>query len=159
MIRVELDAKALASIIGGDSEVELHLRKQIVNEFTKRHLVELTKDAMFKDLQHQITLEIREILRRDYAVIESGIIRASLQTARQGALSRAIEQIIPNLVEDLFSKWVSEHFESVSQRIERRTEALLEAQFRTNIQRRIDEGIKQALDTARTTLNQKDKAT
>ena len=37
-VRIELNLSALERLLGGDSEIELGLRKAIVQEFATRHL-------------------------------------------------------------------------------------------------------------------------
>lgn len=38
MLRLHLNAAALERLLGGDAEVEIRLRHQIVNEFARKHL-------------------------------------------------------------------------------------------------------------------------
>lgn len=47
-IRLEMNAGTLAAVIGGDSEVELNVRKAIVHEFAKRHLQAVAEAETFK---------------------------------------------------------------------------------------------------------------
>lgn len=47
MIVIRLDVPALERLIGGDSEVEVQLRQGVVEEFAKRHLGAVLKDAAF----------------------------------------------------------------------------------------------------------------
>lgn len=47
-IQIRLDVPALERLIGGDSAVEIELRKGVVEEFARRHLTAVLKDDTFK---------------------------------------------------------------------------------------------------------------
>lgn len=47
-IKLDLDIPALERLIGGDSEVEVNLRRGIVEEFARRHLSSVLKDENFQ---------------------------------------------------------------------------------------------------------------
>lgn len=56
-IVIRLDVPALERLIGGDSEVEVELRKGVVAEFARRHLTAVLKDESFqKFLRDEATL-------------------------------------------------------------------------------------------------------
>lgn len=56
-IRIEMNAETLAAVIGGDSDVELNIRKAIVHEFAKRHLQAVAEAETVKLAE----LEVRSI--------------------------------------------------------------------------------------------------
>lgn len=46
-MKIELNLPALERLIGGDTEIEVALRRQIVEEFAKRHLKEVAEKATY----------------------------------------------------------------------------------------------------------------
>lgn len=47
-MKLELNGPALERLIGGDTEVELHLRKQIVHNFAKKHLKVVAEQEAYR---------------------------------------------------------------------------------------------------------------
>lgn len=111
-IRIELDAKALASIIGGDSEVELNLRKQIVCEFTRRHLVKLVHDEAFKSVANEISSTVRDVLKSEYGVGGNLAIPNSLLDSSQSDIRSKIRELISAVVKEEIEKAKSNLSES-----------------------------------------------
>lgn len=107
-IRIELDAKALASIIGGDSEVELNLRKQIVCEFTRQHLVKLVHDEAFKSVANEISSTVRDVLKSEYGVGGNLAIPSSLLDSSQSDIRSKIRELISAVVKEEMEKAKSE---------------------------------------------------
>lgn len=55
-MKLQLNSKeALDRLIGGDSELEMHIRNNIVQEFTKKHLKALTETDLMKQSIKDIT--------------------------------------------------------------------------------------------------------
>lgn len=106
--RIELDAKALASIIGGDSEVELHLRKQIVCEFTRQHLVKLVKDEAFKAVADEISSTVKDILKSEYGVGNKIIFPDNSINEAQLHIRDRIRALISEIVKEEIEKAKSE---------------------------------------------------
>lgn len=150
-IRIELDAKAVKELIGGDSEVELHLRKQIVCEFTRQHLVKLVKDETFRRVANEISSQVREILKNEYGIgtaaklntlaFDESIysvrcqVRDMIQNIVQEELEKAKKSIAPE-----FDKWLVSNT-AVWQNIAK-SQATLE------IKNEIRKGIARALEKA-----------
>ena len=106
--RIELDSKALASIIGGDSEVELHLRKQIVCEFTRQHLVKLVKDEAFKAVADEISSTVKDILKSEYGVGNKIIFPDNSINEAQLHIRDRIRALISEIVKEEIEKAKSE---------------------------------------------------
>lgn len=110
-IRIELDAKALASIIGGDSEVELNLRKQIVCEFTRQHLVKLVHDEAFKSVANEVSSTVRDVLKSEYGV-GGNLAIPSLLYSSQSDIRSKIRELISVVVNEEIEKAKSDLCES-----------------------------------------------
>ncbi len=148
--RIELDTKALASLIGGDSEVELHLRKQIVCEFTRQHLVNLVHDEAFKKVASDIKSQVSDILKNEYGIGTPALNKIAIDVSNYSARGQ-IRDMIKNIVQEElavamqkmrseFDSWLVSNFE-VWKRIAN-SQATLE------IKNEIRKGIAKALEKA-----------
>lgn len=70
-VRLELDGQALERLIGGNSEIEMHLRKNIVEEFAKKHLRSLVNAEAYGELTKAWTAEIKQVCAALREEIES----------------------------------------------------------------------------------------
>jgi len=121
--RIELDTKALASIIGGDSEVELHLRKQIVCEFTRQYLVKLVKDEAFQAVANEISSTVRDVLKSEYGVGNKIIYPDSSINEAQLHIRDRIRALISEIVKQETEKAKSEITAALSEWNEKQKEA------------------------------------
>ena len=53
---------AVEALIGGDTEVEVELRKSVVAGFTRKHLKQLANSEFLSDAVHEVKLSVQEIV-------------------------------------------------------------------------------------------------
>lgn len=53
-MKIQLDEKALERLIGGDSEIEVELRSNVVQAFAKRHLKGVIEEKYLDELKKEI---------------------------------------------------------------------------------------------------------
>ena len=78
-MRLELNLPALERMLAGDSEIEVHLRHQIVEEFAKKHLIAIQKDETFKEM-----LKLYQAQQGAAVQAEIAAMRASMQGGNSG---------------------------------------------------------------------------
>src|SRR5271154_1531053 len=82
-IVIRLDVPALERLMGGDSATEVHLRQGVVEEFARRHLTAVLKDAAFAkflaDEKRVVTTGLEALVQQHIGEIK-----------REGAWSRNV---------------------------------------------------------------------
>ena len=148
--RIELDTKALASIIGGDSEVELHLRKQIVCEFTRKYLVKLVKDEAFQAVASEISSTVRDVLKSEYGVGDT-LVKVFNLSSEQNHTRDRIRALISEIVKQEIEKAKSEITEVLSAWNEAQKEVwkgFATRSANSTIREEIKNGVMKALESA-----------
>ncbi|MFA6132387.1 MAG: hypothetical protein WC869_00070 [Phycisphaerae bacterium] len=68
MLKIVLDIPALERLMGGDTEVEVSLRKNIVEEFSKRHLLSVAREV-FGDIE-RVKNDVKNQVLMDMHVVQ-----------------------------------------------------------------------------------------
>jgi len=59
-MKIQLDEKALERLIGGDSDIEVELRSNVVQAFAKRHLKGVIEEKYLKAINEEVFDELHE---------------------------------------------------------------------------------------------------
>jgi hypothetical protein len=62
-MKLSLNLPALERLIGGDGEIEVELRHQIVKEFTKKYLKGIVDSSVFQSYQRELLEELRKAVK------------------------------------------------------------------------------------------------
>lgn len=120
-MKLFLNLPALERLIGGDSEVEISLRHQIVNEFTKRSLTEIAKSQSYQktlqELRNILDDEVKNTvgitLKNGYRSSHSDQLREQIQSIIQKAVDEAIDKSIQTAIKNKMDYYESKTFEQV----------------------------------------------
>ena len=96
--------KALERLIGGDSEIEIEIRKSIVAEFAKRHLRSIVAD---------IDKIIGEIAIKEFSGCFGKITRNNTWTGEHFEISDEIKRVIKGQISPIVNKKLSEAINEV----------------------------------------------
>lgn len=148
MVKVQLNLPALERLIGGDSEMEVQLRHQVVREFSKHHLTALLKDetwkAADKALREEIAKQVVEVLGLNLreqgwvpaypSQLKNNIkqqIRDTCEQAVREAISKAIEERVEFLKNGLIAEITRQINQVVRTEVIKGIRAELEAKLKT----------------------------
>lgn len=145
-MRLELNLPALERLIGGDTEIEMELRKQIVQTFAGKHLKDLAKDELFKAAVKETQLYVNQIAKETFDV-------ENLTTGHLWpTVGYRIKSLIENLVKDQAQKAVDEALLKIIEYQKRywskEIENAVAKKFGDLIEKEIQEGIKKRLQEA-----------
>lgn len=145
-MKLDLTLPALERLIGGDTEMEIALRQQIVEEFTKRHLKTLVQDAAVKAMSAEYDKQIKTSLtaiiadlKRSYQVQADRIADggAGLHDYYLWDIKKALEAALGNAV----YRATEERVKSCNDYVTRTVDAAIRNFFRDEVRRRVVESI------------------
>lgn len=146
-IKLELTLPALERLIGGDSEMEVSLRQQIVNEFASRNIKELASQEACRaameatrDLVNQIakdTFGLENLATNAAWPMISNRLRSMIESMVQEHAQTAVDRALLRIIESQNRYWATEVNTAVRKAINMEIDKL------------VKDGIQQRLDAAR----------
>jgi phage baseplate assembly protein W len=147
-VKLELTRPALERLIGGDTELEVGLRKQIVHEFTRRHLAELCKEEAMLSAVALVRQTASEIVRQEVDI--TGLLNqyggSELGQRMRQAIQQAAEKAVDECVAERLKSW-ERHIEylvtkSLKSQIDAEVKRQIAAAVETLIRERVAEAMK-----------------
>lgn len=150
-IQLRLDLPALERLIGGDSEAEIVIQKQIVLEFAKRHLVTLvTEDAMKAGMAEARKL-VEDAVKAHFDVGNLALnsawpairsqIRSAVQDEVKALVYDAVRDALKEIIKDQEKYWSVDVAKSVRHRMDQ----AIAAEIKAGVRAKLDE-IKKAVE-------------
>ena len=143
-MRLQLNLPALERLIAGDSQMEVELRHQVVENFAKHHLKKLMNDDMFARIKEWFRTaceaayakELGQVVQSfwcDNFELESHM-REHVARAARAEVDAVVKEHLAKYKEDLLRRDAA-HIEAV---IQRTLDRELEAQVEAEVRRRLD---------------------
>lgn len=122
--------EALERLIGGDTEIELEIRNNIVQAFTKKYLKQLVNEAQIKyEILREVTPSIKKVAQEiqkevikeqaEYRIKLVSISKEELETL-QNHIKELVEQSVTRIAEEKASKLLEPIVDSVVTRLKER---------------------------------------
>jgi hypothetical protein len=143
-MRLELNLPALERLLGGDTDAEVHLRQQIVEEFTRKNIKSLINDATLKKLQDVWRNEAESLVEN--AV---GGLFAERHDDQLGTLRYRIEDAIDAAVKDSLERALEEFILKERVRLEVKIEKAVQAAVDGEVSKVVEREIQRRLDLAK----------
>jgi hypothetical protein len=151
-IKIQINSlQALERLIGGDSEIEVEIRGNIVHEFSKKHLKSIVATDAMKDAANHVVDEIRNELKTfmltevkksgsfwSTVVIKPELRKELLETAKYGLMEELRQEIKSNLK-------IDELRESIQTQAEKAAKYIAEELTNESLEEQIDLKVKQKL--------------
>lgn len=143
-MRLELNVQALERLIGGDTEIEAHLRNQIVQEFAKKKLksiigseeLRLTLDAYAVELKNTVKENIGLTIKDRWSQVEGDFFPL---------IKSRIEKLVDNSVRDAIQRAIAETVEKYSASYIREIENKIARAVDADIAKRVKDAIAEKL--------------
>lgn len=108
-MKLDLNLPALERLIGGDSEAEVNLRQQVVEEFAKKHIKNLVNTELTKKITSQVHKEMDDAIKVGLAQMATGdaswggfsTIRNRLTEFAKSVAIQAVDEAIRDRVDKL----------------------------------------------------------
>ena len=147
-MKIELNLPALERLLGGDTEVELALRKQIVQEFASRHLKAIAETASYQAAMDAAKAYVNEAAKQAFDIENLAIghlwptvgyrLKSLVENEVQKHAQKAVDEALLKIIEYQKRYWGNE--------IEHAVNKVLDQQ----IEQQIKEGIQKRLNAAAT---------
>ena len=144
MIKIQLDAKALDRLIGGDSEVEVELRNAVVQEFGKKRLKDVSNtlqgffDAQVRLIRESIEKEMTETLFDPMQGSTWGSMRYVFKKKIKAQLSDEIEALMDRELRKLILEKVNERFDALNKHVDAYCDAAIERYTARTLDKMVD---------------------
>lgn len=146
-MRLELNLPALERLIGGDTEIEVALRQQIVQEFARRHLKEVaekeTYEAAIEAAKQFVNAAAKEAFDIENLTINhlwptvGYRLKSMIETLVNESAQKIVDEALLKVIEYQKRYWGRELETAVKKAMDRQ------------IEKEIEEGIRKRLDAAR----------
>jgi hypothetical protein len=143
-MRMELNLPALERLIGGDTEIELQLRKQIVQEFAKRHLKEVAETASYEAALEAAKQYINEAAKETFGVENLATnhlwptvgyrLKSMIQSLVKETAQKVVDEVLLKTIEYQKTYW------------SRELQAMVEKAMDRQIEKEVEEGIRKRLE-------------
>lgn len=140
-MRLELTLPALERLIGGDTELELGLRYQIVEEFTKHHLKTIVNSEFWKERQDLWQAEVKAAVQEGLKDLlidpklthASALVSGKLTEHARTVAREALNQELKKIIDEQKRYWQDQVKREIASAIQANIKQLVEAE----IQRRL----------------------
>lgn len=149
-MRLELTLPALERLIGGDSEVEVQLRRQIAQAFTFRYLKGIVDKDMVEVVRSQVVGECQQELERLLAarVGQLKSVGGRYQVQLEQGLQKRLDAYIANHLDSLIAAAVERYERHIQSSVELFIRSKMNEQIRDSVRRVIDEKLMPAVRDA-----------
>jgi FKBP-type peptidyl-prolyl cis-trans isomerase (trigger factor) len=146
---IQLTLPALERLIGGDTEIELALRKQIVQEFATRHLKAVVNEEVVKAATAEARAHVNDMVKEHFGV--TSIVEATLwpmvdyrmksrieDRVKQHA-QKAVDEALAGIIESQKRWMVSDLREAVRKEMDRQIEKEIQDGIRSRLSAAIEQ--------------------
>jgi hypothetical protein len=146
-MRLELNLPDLERLIGGDTELELSLHKQIVQEFAKRHLKEVADSTAYELALEAVKQYVNEA--EDTFGIENLVtshIWPTVGYRLKSLVDAYVKETVQKVIDETLSKTLEHQKTYWIWDIRRKIQEAMDCQ----IEKEVEEGIQKRLEAAET---------
>lgn len=145
-MKIELTLPALERLIGGDTEIEVALRRQIVEEFAKRHLKVVADEACYQTALQNAKHYVDEVAKETFDIenITTSHLWPTVGSRLQSLIRNLVEQQAQKIVDEVLMKTIEYQKKYWSDEVSRAVKKEIDRQ----IEREIEEGIRKRLEVA-----------
>jgi hypothetical protein len=145
-MRLELNLPALERLIGGDTELELELRKQIIQEFAKRHLKEEADKAAYEAVVEEVRRRVNELAKNNFGI--DNLVTSLIWPTVDFRLKSMIESLVNEQARKAVDAALLQIIECQKRYWKHEIEAAVKRGMDRQIEKEIEEGIRKRLEAA-----------
>lgn len=148
---IQLNLPALERLLGGDTELEVQLRQQVVEAFARKRLKTLINDETHRRFYAEWESNIRTIVNEELRELlqtkkdEIGVATTMTDYSIRNLVSPAVAKAVDDAVEKALERWklyLTTDAYRVAQRV-------VDEALKREIEKAVVEGIQRRLDAAR----------
>ena len=142
-MRLELNLPALERLIGNDTELELNLRRNIVNEFAKRHLKSLVDEDMFHKACAEARCIVNEAAKNVFDI--ENLASNHVYPVASGRLKKMVEDYTSTIVDEFVRSKINKRIEDLNGYWEKYVERCITQKITLEIEKQIKEVVQKRL--------------
>jgi len=147
-MRIELNLPALERLIGDDKDMEFCIKKQIIHEFSKRHLKEIADSESCALAAKEIKEYVNKIAREAFD-IENLVNQRGLRAEVGDRLRSIIQSLVNDKAQEVINDILIKKIEEQKKYWEREIHKAVEKAINHQIAIEVEEGIRKRLDAAK----------
>jgi hypothetical protein len=136
-MKLSISVEALNRLIGGDSEIELQLRQQVVENFAKKYLKTLIDDSLIKRMSGQFYSYVHE--KSEQLKLE---LVQKLNSTLSNTLEEDINTFILNKSKAIIDNFIHIYLLDIKEHIEEHVKTILPAQIEKVVYNEIQNRLK-----------------
>jgi hypothetical protein len=150
-MRLELDYRALERLMGGDEEVQVHLREAIVKQFTRAYLKPIANSALVEAAVQEIKRYVNEVAKSLYDI--EGLATSHVWPDLTSRLRSLVEEVVQECAREQLQSILDEAFDCQLKYWRKEIDDKVQKALDQHIERAVEDGIRQRLDVARDLVN------
>lgn len=119
MLKLYLNGPALERLLGGNSDLEVGLRQQIVEEFAKKHLKQLVNEPTIAMLVSKVKDEIKKYVGEEVWDWRTGEFKAVIHSHITELMKKSLSVVIDQLAKFSFDELITSYQKVSDDRITR----------------------------------------
>jgi hypothetical protein len=152
-VKLSLNLPALERLLGGDTEIEVELRNQIVAQFMKRHLPEVVKSETYCKtmtelravLEQAVRAEVGQLSSGGWAVTNDGYgIKSSIKQVIEAEAYKAVNAAVEKAVDDRIHYYEKQWAPLIAKKVEECFTRNIDELVKAEVARRLDQAAKAA---------------
>lgn len=150
-MRISLSTQALERLLGGDTELEIQLRHQVVENFSKNHLKTLINSEAHRIMTEAWRKDIAEQVKVAVAEFQSAPSKAAqTETSVESSVRNhgGLRFTVNKAIEETITKVVHEKLDTYTKFIQSEVERRVSVAVTANIAAQVSSGIQKQLQLA-----------
>jgi hypothetical protein len=144
--------EALERLIGGDSELEVEMRKSIAYDFTTKHLKALANDPYVMAKMEEARHELRKIVDENVKARIGQLVHMGKWPYSQWIFATDVKEHIDKAIEAAIGEFVQKEVSATVERRMKDIEYKISAESYRQINEKIQAGVKERLTAIQTEL-------
>jgi hypothetical protein len=143
---MQLTVPVLERLLGGDTEIEIELRKQIVHEFAKRHLKEIAEQAGYKAAMAEVVKEVGTMIKEQYGA--ENLAYSHLWPSINANFKKLIDDLIQDRIKNGIEVVLKDTIAAQKRYWEREVETTINRTIDKEVQRQVTQTVIGKLEEA-----------
>ena len=146
MVKLVMTVPVLERLIGGDSEIEVELRKAVAQEFMKRHLKAVCDDEAVKAATEEAKRYVNDLAAQHFGV-KDAVTNAwrQMDERLKNSIMTAVDTHVQAAIEQATQRIIDRQITYVKQQIE----VAVQRSLKINIEAAVARGVQERLDAAK----------
>ena len=150
-LSLNLTYPALVALIGGDTEAEANIRRQVLERFATNHLKPLVNDQLFREAYDALLTGLRQEIAKQIGTYKGSWSSRTIDLHPD--VQQALTEKCKNLLKDSIDVGIRDALKALDADLESKVSAMVEKRMAYYTKIRVDEIVKAKVDEALKAIN------